>query len=119
MAGLVAGEPSTARARVSDDGQAEYEVEAILGKKEELEDPPAPADDDPSFTVVARPKKAKKVIVTRYLVQWTGYSMDDCSWETTCSLAGAQDLVLDYERRLQAESTGRPSVMMVMASGEA
>jgi Chromo (CHRromatin Organisation MOdifier) domain len=98
---------------VSDDGQKEYEVEAILGKKQELEDPPSPAADDPTFTVVAGRRKAKKVLVTRYLVQWTGYSMDDCSWERDSQLDGAQELVVDYERRLLAENSGDPSVMLL------
>ena len=35
--------------------------------------------------------------------------MDDCSWERDTNLAGAMDLVVDYERRLQAEE----SVMML------
>ena len=29
------------------------------------------------------------------------------------NVAGAADLVLDYERRLQAEDSGKPSVMML------
>jgi hypothetical protein len=99
--------------RVSDDGQGEYEVVAILGKKEELEDPPPPSADEPSSSIVAGRRRAKKVMVTRYLVQWAGYSMDDCSWEPAVNLAGAPDLVVDYERRLAAEATGCPSVMML------
>ena len=102
---------------VSDDGQGEYEVEAILGKMEAMEDAPQPAADDPSFVIVGSRQRAKKVLVTRYLVQWLGYSMDDCSWERAANLGGAQDLVLDYERRLEAEAKGRPSVMMVMNCG--
>ena len=58
--------------------------------------------------------------VTYYLVQWLGYSMDDCSWQTAADLANAQDLVADYERRLQtAELKGATSVMMVVASAAA
>jgi transposase InsO family protein len=92
-----------------DDGTGEYEVEAILGKMEELEsssDTPAVGD-----------KRRKKVMVTRYLVLWKGYSMEDCSWERDANLAGAMDLVMDYERRLQADETGHPSVM-VLCLGE-
>jgi hypothetical protein len=66
------GRPQESRllpVRVNDDGEGEYEVEAILGKKEELEDPPPPSVDDPSFTVVGSRRRAKKVMVTRYLVQ--------------------------------------------------
>jgi transposase InsO family protein len=102
---------------VSDDGQGEYEVEAILGKREELEEPPTIADDDATFIKVNRRGKAKKVMVTRYLVQWTGYSMDECSWERAANLAGAQDVVVDYERRLAAEDSGRPSVMALCVGG--
>ena len=39
--------------------------------------------------------------------------MDDCSWERDSNLAGANDLVIDYERRLQAEASGTASVMML------
>ena len=52
-------------------------------------------------------------MVTRYLVQWAGYSMDDCSWERTANLGGTQDLIVDYERRLAAELSGHPSVLML------
>lgn len=91
--------------RVAEDGTGEYEVEALLGKKEGLENPP----DDESEAG----KRKKKVIVVRYLVLWKGYSMDDCSWERDTNLAGAMDLVVDFERRLQAEESGHPSVMML------
>jgi hypothetical protein len=89
--------------RVAEDGTGEYEVEAILGKKEELESPPGSVVGD----------RKKKVMVLRYLVLWKGYSTDDCSWERDTNLAGANDLVIDYERRLQAEESGHPSVMML------
>jgi hypothetical protein len=93
--------------RVADDGTGEYEVEAILGKKEELEYPSgSTASED------GRQRK-KKVMVLRYLVLWKGYSMDDCSWERDSSLDGAKELVIDYERRLLAEESGRPSVMLL------
>ena len=103
---------------VSDDGQREYEVEAILGKTEVMEDaPPPPAADDPSYAVVSRRGRREKVKVVYYLVQWLGYGMDDCSWEKAANLANAQDLVADYERRLQAaELKGAASVMMVVTS---
>ena len=90
--------------RVTDDGVGEYEVEAILGKREGLEQPASAAADG---------KRAKRVMVTRYLVQWKGYSVDDCSWEREANLAGAIDLVVDYERRLQAEASGHPSAMLL------
>jgi hypothetical protein len=92
--------------RVADDGTEEYEVEAILGKKEELEFPSADATPVDG-------RKRKKVMVLRYLVMWKGYSTDDCSWERDINLAGARDLVVDYERRLLAEDSGRPSVMLL------
>ena len=39
--------------------------------------------------------------------------MDDCSWERDTNLAGAQELVVDYERRLLAEGSENPSVMLL------
>ena len=84
-------------------------MEAIPGKRETLETPPSSAD--------SKGKKAKRVSVTRYLVQWKGCRMDDCSWERAVNLAGAADIVLDDERRLEAEETGRPSVMVLWCEG--
>jgi hypothetical protein len=98
-------------------GSKAGESEAILGKKEELEDAPSSAVDDPTYSTVTRRRRSPKVLVTRYLVQWTGYSMDDCSWERTVNLAGAADLILDYERRLEAETHGHLSVMMLCVRG--
>ena len=92
--------------RLAEDGTGEYEVEAILGKKEAMEDPPTSSAERDGG-------KRKKVRVVRYLVLWKGYSMDDCSWERDENVAGAANLVLDYERRLQAENSGKASVMML------
>jgi hypothetical protein len=100
--------------QVSDDGQGEYEVEAILGKRESMEEvPSAPEDGEVAAGGGSRRKKARRAMVTRYLVQWAGYSMDDCSWERESNLVGARSLVTDYERRLQAGESGHPSVMML------
>ena len=104
--------------RVSDDGKGEYEVEAILGKRVGLED--VTSAEDPTYTVVtrSRTKAPRKVSVTRYLVQWSGYSMDDCTWVSKADLGGAADLVLDYERRLELEGKAVGSVMMLCVGGE-
>jgi hypothetical protein len=95
--------------RVDGDGTGEYEVEAILGRKEELE--------YPSGSIAAgdgkRRKPSDKVMVLRYLVLWKGYSVDDCSWERDSNVSGAQELVIDYERRVLAEESGNPSVMLL------
>jgi hypothetical protein len=80
-----------------EDGDGQYEVEAILGKREETES--------------SGRGKTKKVV--RYLVAWAGYSLDDMSWVKAADLSGAPDLVNDYERKLVAESTGKASVMML------
>jgi hypothetical protein len=90
--------------RVTEGSSAEYEVEAILGKKEELE--------FPSGSVVGD-KNRKKTMVIRYLVLWKGYSMDESSWERDANMTGAKDLVIDYERRLQTEESGNSSAMML------
>ena len=85
--------------RVAEDGVGEYEVEAILGKREELE---FPSDS------TAADRYRKKLLVRRYLVLWKGYGVDDCSWERDVNLAGAQDLVTDYERRHRARRLDFP-----------
>jgi hypothetical protein len=105
---------------VSDDGQEQYEVEAILGKKEVLEDAPlSSAANDPRLTSVTGRKgtKPKKVMVPHYLLQWKGYSMDECSWEPAGNLAAAPDLLVDYERKLEAEASGDLSVMLLCVRG--
>ena len=104
--------------RVSDDGQGEYEVEAILGKRESMEEvPSAPEDDATMAGGGSRRGRVKKERVTRYLVRWAGYSMDDCSWERESNLSGAQELVTDYERRQLAEERGQ-SLVMLLCVGE-
>jgi hypothetical protein len=95
-------------ASVNKDGEGEWEVEAILGKKDDLEyQIRADGTED---------RKKKRERVVRYLVQWVGYDMDSCSWEPAANVAGAADLVNDYERRLLAEDDGRRSVMLLCAA---
>jgi hypothetical protein len=79
-------------------------VEVILGKKESLEYPTVDGVPD---------KRRRRQLVVRYLVQWLGYSMDDCSWEPASGLVSASDLVTDYERRLISEDSRQPSVMLL------
>ena len=57
-----------------------------------MEDPPPREANDPSFTIVGSRQRAKKVLVTRYLVQWAGYSMDGCSWGREENAKGAKNL---------------------------
>jgi hypothetical protein len=87
------------------DGSEQWEVEAILGKKEDLEHP-IRADGTTD-------KTKKRVLVVRYLVQWLGYDMDSCSWEPEANLTGCMDLVDDFERRSLSEEDGRRSVMLL------
>jgi hypothetical protein len=82
---------------VDEDGQPQYEVEAILGRREGLELPPN--------------GKGRKEKVVRYLVRWRGYSSDESSWEPAANLTGAPDAILDYERSLAGESKGVVSVL--------
>ena len=110
--------------RVANDGAGEHEVEVILGEKVELD---CPSD---SWTVAAansrqKKKKKKKVMVLRCLMLWQDYSMDDysmddCSWERYSNLAGAQvlELVIDCKRRLLAEESGHPCVMLLCMGEE-
>jgi len=90
---------------VGEDGVESWEVEAILGKKEGLEYPTA-VDGVPD-------KRRRRQLVVRYLVQWLGYGMDDCSLEPASGVASASDLVTDYERRLISEDSSQPSVMLL------
>ena len=41
--------------------------------------------------------------------QRRGVAVDDCSWERESNLAGAVDLIIDYERRQDADAAGHPS----------
>ena len=50
----------------------EWEVEAILGRIEELEYP---------ITAVDQRTRKEEGSVVRYLVQWKDYNMEDSSWE--------------------------------------
>ena len=90
---------------VDDNGAPLWEVEAILGKKQDYES----ADGE----VVRKKDKTNSRLVDRYLIQWVGYGMEECSWEPAEGLAGAYDLVRDYERRLAAETRRYASVMML------
>jgi hypothetical protein len=82
---------------VDEDGEPQYEVESILGRREGMEQ--------------AAKGTGKKEMVVRYLVRWRGYSADESSWEPAANLTGAPDAILDYERRLAGESTGVISVL--------
>jgi hypothetical protein len=134
------------------DGEPEYEVEMLLGKKtgeelvevrpeagvdaeeedvdDEKADPPisppeerAPAVVDVPVVVRRSARLASKPVpqpqvptqqqkrrlrrvrqmVTRYLVKWKGYGMEECSWERASNLRlHAQDAIDEYEYR-QAE----------------
>ena len=88
--------------RRGNDGVGEYEVEAILGKRQV----------DKSTSAITSRKAGRQLWVTQYLVQWKGWGMDDCSWEREDNLAGAMELVADYERKLRSEGN-RPSVMVL------
>ena len=86
--------------RTASDGVGEYEVEAILGKRETLETPPSSAE--------SKGKKATRVSVTRYLVQWKGCRMDDCSWEMMMSLWRTQRTVSFVTTSQQLLSLANP-----------
>jgi hypothetical protein len=85
----------------------EWEVEAILGKKEEKE-----WRKDPSGNVI---KKGGKVAVVRYLVAWVGYPASDYSWERRENLNGSKDLIEDYERKFGSKP-GQHQVMFCCTS---
>jgi hypothetical protein len=69
-------------------------VEAIAGKREGKE------------------KVGRKWVETvLYLVYWKGFPAADASWEPLDNLAGAMDLVNDYERSTFVQAHGRVSVL--------
>jgi hypothetical protein len=91
-------------ADVGADGVPEWEVEAILGKKEDKE-----WRLDEQGKVI---KKGGKVSVLRYLVAWLGFPAADCTWVKAVDMQGSADLVADYERRQAAETVGQSSTLM-------
>jgi hypothetical protein len=88
-------------ASVSEDGVPEWEVEAILGKKEEME---------------LSGDGKKKVSVVRYLVFWKGYSLDDVSWTRDSDLLNSPDLIDDYERKMGADKSGKSNATVMLLS---
>ena len=86
--------------RVYDDGQGEYEVEAILAKSVTLEQVPGAAAGSRPRRGRSAKKEPEGVLVTRYLVLWRGYGPESSQWKREADLDGARELVDDYERRL-------------------
>ena len=62
------------------DGNPEFEVEYIMGK---------------------RRMKEGGSLVTRYLVKWVGYDVSEASWERESSLANSQELDREYDSQAQ------------------
>jgi RNase H-like domain found in reverse transcriptase/Reverse transcriptase (RNA-dependent DNA polymerase)/Integrase zinc binding domain/Retroviral aspartyl protease len=83
----------------AEDSNEQFEVEAILGKKEELESDGI---------------KKRKVNVIRYLVAWVGYPAEDHKWVRATDLDNASDLVADWERKQIADTTGKAASVMLL-----
>ena len=119
------------------DGEEEYEVEMLLGKrqKEELVDVepevgvdeviglPSELDDvkeeegprrsariAQKGTTSTKRRRRVRQLVTRYLVKWKGFGEEEATWERTASLRlHAQDAIDEYEYR-QAQERGEDVV---------
>jgi transposase InsO family protein len=89
------------------DGAPEWEVEAVLGKKEEKEWRKDQAGNEI--------KKGGKVSVVRYLIAWLGYPASEWTWVRKDHLDGANDLIVDYERK-SSPRPGRHQVMFCSTS---
>jgi hypothetical protein len=94
---------------VSADGIPEWEVEAILGKKQEKE---WAKDETGKFI-----KKGGKISVTRYLVAWLGFPVSEYTWVKAENMEGSIDLVNDYERKLKNSRPSQHSLMFCCVSG--
>ena len=89
------------------DGAPQWEVEAVLGKKEEKEWRKDQAGNEI--------KKGGKVSVVRYLIAWLGYPASEWTWVRKDHLDGANDLIVDYERK-SSPRPGRHQVMFCSTS---
>jgi hypothetical protein len=94
---------------VSADGVPEWEVEAILGKKEEKEW----AKDETGKII----RKGGKISVIRYLVAWTGFSASEDTWVKAEDMQGSADLIADYERKIAGHRPGQHSLMFCCVTG--
>lgn len=94
---------------VGADGVPEWEVEAILGKKEEKEW----LKDDKGKVI----KKGGKVSIVRYLVAWLGFPASEDTWVRAKDMQGSIDLIADYERNLAAQTPNQRSLMFCCVSG--
>lgn len=107
------------------DGEEEYEIERIIGKREEEVD--VAVADDPSAVAVtdderlrrgartrsrSRQQKVKKKVV-KYLVKWKGWDDDQASWKADDELDHARELVEDYEHQQRVER-GEESVAVMI-----
>ena len=101
------------------DGNGGYviEVEPILGEQEEYVSDSISAGSGSG----GGRQMEEQVMVLRCSVLWMCMTLCGCScWkrDSILRLAGAQQLIFDYERRLLAEERGNLSVSRVLCVGE-
>jgi hypothetical protein len=96
-------------AYVDDEGNPEYEVEAILGKRNKKE-----YRRDAAGAVI---RAGGMVPVERYLVSWVGYDASYIEWVKTEKLEGAATMIADWERKQLAIETSTPSLMFCCVKG--
>ena len=105
------------------DGEAEWEVESIIGKKVVLErrqvtklvEQPAPRSDG-RYPRRARPAKettvTERVPVVWYRVKWLGWSEDDATWMRATALPHCQELIDEYELAVRQIDDGKTTAAM-------
>jgi Chromo (CHRromatin Organisation MOdifier) domain len=112
------------------EGEEEYEIEKIIGKREEEVE--MAEDDDPSAAAAVSEdgstrrsnrlkaarrrqqlQKAKQTVV-KYLVKWKGWDDDQASWKAEDELVHARELVEDYEHQQRVERGEESVALMVV-----
>jgi transposase InsO family protein len=112
------------------DGEEMYEVEKIIGKKQEEklvlvsgDEDAAVTEEDAGLRRSARlrgrsrrqPHREKRVVV-KYLVKWKGWEAASASWVAEDALDYAREAVEDYEHQQRVERGEESVAMMVVVS---
>jgi hypothetical protein len=111
------------------DGEEYFEIEKIVGRREEevqvqATDDPAPAMDGRRVTrkraeamrqqLQQQPRTER---IVKYLVKWKGWDDEHNSWKTDAELDHARELVEEYERQQQDVREQEELALMVITPG--